>query len=102
MKQREFEEEDFGRLLSITKRLTLGEKKVSEVFCCRRKYVGGKMINRQWWCRLAFTNIYNECGRYSVVIEFEDGFTRSIGGWNFSEVKAYVKEIIEVNRNVEW
>lgn len=44
---------------------------------------------------------YKEYGRYSVVIEFEDGFSRSIGGWNLSEVKAYAKEIIEVNRYYE-
>lgn len=45
---------------------------------------------------------YKEYGRYSVVIEFEDGFSRSIGGWNFKEVKDYTKEIIEVDRNIEY
>lgn len=45
---------------------------------------------------------YKEYNRYSVVIQFEDGFTRSIGGWNFSEVKDYVKQIIETNRNIEY
>lgn len=45
---------------------------------------------------------YKEYGRYSVVIEFSDGFTRSIGGWNFQEVKAYVKDIIEIDRNIEY
>lgn len=45
---------------------------------------------------------YKEYNRYSVVIKFEDGFTRSIGGWNLSELKDYVKEIIEVDRNTEY
>ena len=45
---------------------------------------------------------YKEYDRYSVVIKFEDGFSRSIGGWNFTEVKAYVKDIIEVDRNIEY
>lgn len=45
---------------------------------------------------------YKEYDRYSVVIQFEDGFTRSIGGWNFSEVKDYVKQIIETDRNIEY
>ncbi len=45
---------------------------------------------------------YKEGSRYSVVIEFEDGFTRSIGGWNFAEVKDYVKNIIEVSRTIEF
>lgn len=45
---------------------------------------------------------YKEYNRYSVVIQFEDGFTRSIGGWNFSEVKDYVKQIIETDRNIEY
>ena len=44
---------------------------------------------------------YKEGDRYSVVLEFEDGFTRSIGEWNFSELKYYVKNIIEVNRNFQ-
>lgn len=48
------------------------------------------------------TAIYKECGRYSAVIEFEDGFSRSIGEWNFTELKAYIKAIIEENRNTEW
>ena len=47
-------------------------------------------------------DIYKECGRYSAVIEFEDGFTRSIGEWNFTDFKAYIKEVIEVNRNAEF
>ena len=47
-------------------------------------------------------DVYKEDRRYSVVIEFEDGFTRSIGGWNFGEVKAYVKDIVEVDRNTEY
>jgi hypothetical protein len=47
-------------------------------------------------------DIYKEGGRYSVVIEFEDGFTRSIGEWSFKELKDYVKEIVEVNRNAEF
>lgn len=47
-------------------------------------------------------DIYKECGRYSVVIEFEDGFTRSIGDTNFSEIKWMVKEIIEENRNASF
>lgn len=45
---------------------------------------------------------YKEYNRYSVVIVFEDGFSRSIGGWNLSEVKSYVKDIIEVDRNIEY
>lgn len=45
---------------------------------------------------------YKENGRYSVVIAFEDGFTRSIGGWNFSEVKDYTKQIIEEDRQIEY
>ncbi len=48
------------------------------------------------------TDAYKEGNRYSVAIRFEDGFTRSIGGWNFSEVKDYVKNIIEVNRTIEF
>lgn len=48
------------------------------------------------------TDAYKEGSRYSVVIRFADGFSRSIGGWNFSEVKEYVKEIIEVDRTVEY
>lgn len=48
------------------------------------------------------TDAYKEYGRYSVVIKFEDGFARSIGGWNLSEVKAYVKDIIENDRNIEY
>lgn len=45
---------------------------------------------------------YKEYGRYSVVIQFEDGFTRSIGDWSFSAVKYYVKDIIEIDRNIEY
>ena len=45
---------------------------------------------------------YKEYDRYSVVIRFEDGFTRSIGGWNFKEVKDYVKAIIEDERTIEF
>lgn len=45
---------------------------------------------------------YKEYNRYSVVIEFEDGFTRSIGGWNLAEVKTYVKAIIEEDRKIEF
>lgn len=45
---------------------------------------------------------YKEYDRYCVVITFEDGFSRSIGGWNFAEVKAYVKDIIEEDRNIEY
>lgn len=45
---------------------------------------------------------YKEYGRYSVVIIFEDGFARSIGGWNLAEVKYYVKAIIEEDRNIEF
>ena len=48
------------------------------------------------------TDIYKEDKRYSCVIQFEDGFSRSIGGENFSELKMYIKEIIEINRNTEW
>ena len=48
------------------------------------------------------TDAYKEYNRYSVVIRFDDGFTRSIGGWNFTEVKAYVKDIIEIDRNIEY
>ncbi len=48
------------------------------------------------------TDAYKEFNRYSVVIQFEDGFTRSIGGWNFAEVKDYVKQIIEVDRRIEF
>lgn len=47
-------------------------------------------------------NIYKEGKKYSCVIEFEDGFSRSIGEWNFTELKAYIKEIIEINRHTEW
>lgn len=47
-------------------------------------------------------DIYKEGKRYSVVIKFEDGFSRSIGDTNFSYLKSYVKEIIEVNRYTEW
>lgn len=47
-------------------------------------------------------DIYKECGRYSVVIEFEDGFTRSIGDTNFNEIKWMVKEIIEEDRNASF
>lgn len=48
------------------------------------------------------TDIYKEYGRYSAVIQFDDGFDRSIGEWNFTELKAYIKAIIEENRNTEW
>lgn len=47
-------------------------------------------------------DIYKEGSRYSVVIEFSDGFTRSIGEWNFSELKYEIKEIIENNRKAEF
>lgn len=47
-------------------------------------------------------DVYKENGRYSVVVKFEDGFTRSIGGWNLAEVKDYVKEIIERDRNTQY
>lgn len=46
--------------------------------------------------------IYKEGNRYSVSITFEDGFTRSIGEWNFSELKYEIKEIIENDRNAEF
>lgn len=95
LKQREFEEEDFGRLLSITKRLTLGEKKVSEVFCCRRKYVGGKMINRQWWCRLAFTNIYNECGKPVYAIGIVEDVTQTVENENDEKMNERFREIMK-------
>lgn len=45
---------------------------------------------------------YKEYNRYSVVIKFDDGFTRSIGGWNLKEVKDYVKAIIEEDRTIEF
>ena len=48
------------------------------------------------------TDAYKEYNRYSVVIQFEDGFTRSIGGWNLAEVKDYAKQIIEVDRTIEF
>lgn len=47
-------------------------------------------------------DIYKEYSRYSVVIEFEDGFQRSIGEWNFKELKYEIKEIIENNRNAQF
>lgn len=47
-------------------------------------------------------DIYKEGSRYSCVIEFEDGFTRSIGEWSFAALKDYIREIIEVNRNAEF
>ena len=47
-------------------------------------------------------DLYKECGRYSCVIEFEDGFTRSIGEWSFKELRYMIKEIIEVDRNSEF
>lgn len=47
-------------------------------------------------------DIYKQCGRYSVVICFDDGFTRSIGDSNFSDLKYYVKQIIEVDRKTEF
>lgn len=46
-------------------------------------------------------DIYKEYGRYSVVIEFEDGFARSIGDTNFSELKDYIRMIIEEDRKTE-
>lgn len=46
-------------------------------------------------------DIYKEYGRYSVVIEFEDGFSRSIGDTNFSELKDYIRMIIEEDRKTE-
>lgn len=46
--------------------------------------------------------IYKESNRYSCVIVFEDGFTRSIGEWNFSELKYEIKEIIEHDRNAQF
>lgn len=46
--------------------------------------------------------IYKEGKRYSVVIGFEDGFTRSIGEWNFTELKYYIKSIIEEDRNIQY
>jgi len=45
---------------------------------------------------------YKEYDRYSVVIVFEDGFSRSIGGYSLSEIKDYVKQIIEVDRTIEF
>lgn len=45
---------------------------------------------------------YKEYGRYCVVLEFEDGFTRSIGEWTLSDIKDYVKQCIEVDRTTEF
>lgn len=47
-------------------------------------------------------DIYKEYGRYSVVLKWEDGFTRSIGEWNFTELKYMIKELVEVDRNTEF
>lgn len=46
-------------------------------------------------------DIYKEYGRYSVVIVFDDGFSRSIGDTNFSELKDYIRMIIEEDRKTE-
>ena len=47
-------------------------------------------------------DIYKEYNRYSVVIVFEDGFSRSIGDTNFSNLKDYIKAIIDEDRKTEW
>ena len=47
-------------------------------------------------------DIYKEYDRYSVVIKFEDGFCRSIGDTNFTELKYYIKAIIEEDRTIEF
>lgn len=47
-------------------------------------------------------DIYKEGARYSMVIEFEDGFSRSIGDTRFRNLKDYAREIIEENRNAEY
>lgn len=47
-------------------------------------------------------DIYKEGARYSAVIIFEDGFSRSIGEESFSELKYEIKEIIENDRTASW
>ena len=38
--------------------------------------------------------------RYRAVIQFEDGFTRSIGEYSMAEFKDYIEEVLK-NRNAE-
>lgn len=45
---------------------------------------------------------YKQDNRYCVVIRFDDGFTRSIGEYTIKDIKYYVKQIIEVDRNIEY
>ena len=40
--------------------------------------------------------------RYFAVIKFNDGFSRSIGESNLEELKYYIKQIIEVDRTIEF
>ena len=56
-------------------------------------------LPKKW--HLYIKDIYKENSRYSVVIQFEDGFCRSIGDTNFSDLKYYVRLIIEEDRNTE-
>ena len=44
---------------------------------------------------------YKEYDRYCVVLEFEDGFARSIGDFTLSDIKYYVKQCVEVDRNTQ-
>ncbi len=46
-------------------------------------------------------DVYKEYGRYSAVIVFEDGFSRSIGEYTFKDFKDYIKMVIEEDRNAE-
>lgn len=46
-------------------------------------------------------DFYKEGQRYAAVIKFEDGFTRSLGAYSLSEIKYYIKEVVENNRFYE-
>lgn len=46
-------------------------------------------------------DIYKEEKRYSVVLTWSDGFSRSIGDTNFSDLKDYIRTIIEEDRTTE-
>lgn len=40
--------------------------------------------------------------RYRAVIKFPDGFTRSIGEYNLKDFKAYIDDVLNKNRNIEY
>ena len=40
--------------------------------------------------------------RYFAVIQFDDGFQRSIGEYNMKDFKSYIDDILNKNRNIEY